>query len=438
MVNTRTEGAHYKVVGVGVGPANLSLACLAHGDTSVPGLFLDRKPAFGWHDGQLLPGAALQVSTLKDLVTLRDPTNSFSFLNYLHSQGRIYHFANARFDAVRREEFRDYLAWAAARNDDVTFGETIHEVGFDGRAFRIRTDRRSVTADNVSVGVGTRPWVPEQVRPLLGRTQFHVGDYMTRARSLGGKRVCVVGGGQSGAEAFLDLISRTDERERPRRVLWISRRPGYLPIDDSPFTNEFYMPDHADHLFDLEPPLRAEFNRRHLLSSDGVTGSTLEKIYQALYVHHFQRRETDFTALYPHRDVVEVRGDDRTGWALSTAHLGRHGAPESLEADVIVWATGFRRADTGFLAPIEHRLAREDDEYQLDANFAVRWDGPEDRAVFLQNGARNQWGHADANLSLIAWRSGRILDRLRGTHSDEQRRSFVEWGVKPTTAAERP
>ena len=63
---------------------------------------------------------------------------------------------------------------------------------------------------------------------------------------MAGERVCVVGGGQSGAEAFLDLISRP-ATELPRRGSWISRRPNFLPIDDTPFTNEYYMPCYSEY-----------------------------------------------------------------------------------------------------------------------------------------------------------------------------------------------
>src|SRR5262249_34599199 len=95
-----TQGcAHYDCVGIGVGPANLSLASLLYGHREVSNLFIERNPTFGWHDDQQIAGASLQVSPLKDLVTLADPTNVFSFLSYLHAEGRIYHFINARFDA---------------------------------------------------------------------------------------------------------------------------------------------------------------------------------------------------------------------------------------------------------------------------------------------------------------------------------------------------
>ena len=76
-----SDEQHYECVGVGVGPANLSLASLLHGCPELPNLFLEKREVFGWHDGQLIPDATLQVSIFKDLVTLSDPTSPFSFLS---------------------------------------------------------------------------------------------------------------------------------------------------------------------------------------------------------------------------------------------------------------------------------------------------------------------------------------------------------------------
>ncbi|WP_405783802.1 lysine N(6)-hydroxylase/L-ornithine N(5)-oxygenase family protein [Streptomyces sp. NBC_00859] len=422
--------AHYRCVGVGVGPANLSLASLLHGHAEVSNLFLDRKAAFGWHDGQQMPGATLQVSLFKDLVSLADPTNPFSFLAYLHDQGRLYHFLNADFSAVPRQEFRNYLAWACARNSNIVFGEEVHEVGFEG-VFRIRTGCRTVTADNIVLGVGSRPFVPPHARPQLGPTQYHVSEFMDLARDLGGKRVVVIGGGQSGAEAFLDLISRT-AAELPRRVVWVSRRRNYFPIDDSPFTNDFYMPSHSDYFYNLPSDARKVFNERQLLSSDGISEETLRSIYQRLYVHRFINGLPDLVGLYPNREVTEVSRGIVCAWDIATRHNDQPGEVEHHEADVIIWATGYSPAATDFLAPIADRLEREDGELRVDQDFAVRWDGPSHHSIFVQNGARQQRGLADPNLSLNAWRSQRIADRVRGVRSDEQLASFIEWSTKDT------
>ncbi|WP_433261024.1 lysine N(6)-hydroxylase/L-ornithine N(5)-oxygenase family protein [Actinosynnema sp. CS-041913] len=423
---------HYRCVGIGVGPANLSLASLLHGKDDVPNLFLERKEQFTWHDGQQIPGASLQVSLFKDLVTLADPTNSFSFLSYLHDRGRIYHFINAQFGAVPRREFRDYLRWASERNENIAFGEEVRSVGFTDR-FVVRTTKRTVTADHVVIGVGNGPWVPEQARSLLGPTQFHVSEYVERARDLGGARVAVVGGGQSGAEAFLDLLARPDG-ERPGRITWISRRRNYLPIDDSPFSNDYFTPGYSDHFFGLDRSEREAFTAEQVLLSDGISLDTVREIYQRIYLRRFVHADEDQVVLWPDRAVTGVaRAGDGAGWELTVRPNGAARPAERTTVDVVVWATGFRPAGLDFLAPIADRLEREGAEFKLDHNFAVVWDGPPEHHVFVQNGARVQRGLADPNLSLIAWRSQRIADRIRGVKSDDQFESFIRWSSPPVT-----
>lgn len=419
---------HFRCVGIGAGPANLSLASLLHGHPEITNCFLERRPTFGWHDGQQVPGASLQVSTLKDLVTLSDPTNAFSFLSYLHAHGRLYHFINAQFDAVPRQEFRNYMEWATRRNGNIVFGREVLSVDFDGE-FVVHTSDGTMRADNIAVGVGTETWVPQHARDALGAGQFHVSEFLHRAADLGGKRVAVVGGGQSGAEAFLDLISRSGA-ELPRRVAWISRRPNFLPIDDSPFTNDYYMPSFSDYFSRLERGTREAFTRRHVLTSDGISEQTLRDIYQRAYLHRFVHDAVDLFALYPNRDVLQVTGDEENGWKLTLSHNDLNDIGEELDVDVIVWATGFRTARMDFLAPIAHRLQREGEEYRIDDNFAVVWDGPADRNIFVQNACRQQRGLADPNLSLLAWRSQRIVDRISGLRTENQTPSFIEWSTK--------
>ncbi|KAA8888573.1 SidA/IucD/PvdA family monooxygenase [Nocardia colli] len=419
---------HYRCVGIGIGPANLSLASLLYEQPDVSNRFFEKRRDFRWHDGQLLPNTSLQVSMLKDLVSLSDPTNRFTFLAYLHAKGRIYHYLNAQFDAVPRSEFRNYLEWVSSMNENLVFGEQVRSIEFDG-VFRLRTGNHTVTADNVVIGVGRKPYVPPVAENLLGPTQFHISEFADKAAGLAGKRVWVIGGGQSGAEAFLELISRP-RSELPRRVGWISRRRNYFPLDDSPFTNDYYMPGYSEYFSGLPGAAREALNFAHVLTSDGISEATLREIYQRIYLHHFVDGATDLVALYPNREVLRVTGDPGSGWDITFTHNDQPGAEEHAEADVIVWATGFRTDDMEFLSPVADRLERDHDEYRIDSDFAVCWDGPADRNIFLQNGARRQRGLADTNLSLLAWRSKRIADRLRGIRSDDPHDSFLEWSAK--------
>jgi lysine N6-hydroxylase len=427
-VRTDAEG-HYACVGIGVGPANLSLAALMHRHPEITNIFVDKKPSFGWHDGQQVPNATIQVSMFKDLVSLSDPTSEYSFLSYLHATGRFYHYINAHFDSVPRQEFRNYLEWACRNNENVVFGDEVLSVDYSG-AFQVRLRSGLVTADNIVIGVGVQPQVPSCARPYLGDRQFHVSELLTKVGEVGGLRVGVVGGGQSGAEAFLELISRTGTC-RPRRAVWISRRPNYFPLDDTPFTNDYYMPDYSDYFAGLSSATRQAFNARHILTSDGISEATLRLIYQQIYTHRFINGYDDLVALYPNREVAGVSRAPGGAWLLTLGHNDHPGITETTELDLVIWATGFVPAPTDFLEPIKGRLEREGDEYKIDSSFAVHWDGPADRNIFVQNAVRGQRGLADPNLSLNAWRSQRILDRLRGVRTEHQLSSFIEWVTKP-------
>ena len=144
----------YECVGVGCGPSNLSLASLLYGHRDIRSIFFEQRPEFSWHEGMMLPDAGLQVSLFKDLVTLAEPTNQFSFVSYLHRHGRLYQFLNARFAQITRQEFGEYLKWAAHANENVCFGERVLSVDFDGQDFVVQTSKREVHAHNVAVGVG--------------------------------------------------------------------------------------------------------------------------------------------------------------------------------------------------------------------------------------------------------------------------------------------
>src|SRR5689334_11511943 len=96
------ERSVHDLVGVGFGPSNLALAiAIAEHNAELPptpgtrpvtAAFVERQRGFGWHRGMLLEDATMQVSFLKDLVTLRNPKSDFSFLCYLQSRDRLIDF----------------------------------------------------------------------------------------------------------------------------------------------------------------------------------------------------------------------------------------------------------------------------------------------------------------------------------------------------------
>jgi lysine N6-hydroxylase len=371
-----------------------------------------------------IDGVKLQVSIFKDLVTLADPKSPYSFLSYLHENKRLYHFLNAQYDAVSRREFANYIAWVSQRLPSVGFDEA------SGRFFSTAlsasgTDKRTLRARNVSIAVGKTPKVPSFIEDKLCASLFHSADFTMKGRALGGKRVVIVGGGQSGAEVFLDCISRRGA-DAPAHVHWVSSRSNFLPIDDSPFTNDLFMPCQVAHFERQDAQAREAYLRENMLASDGISLCTLRAIYQKLYERRFIDGQEGVATLSPNRRVT-MAAQTPTHWLLGIRHKGG-GGEELVCADTVVFATGYRDGDTPFLDGLRDRLDHVGGEIRVDEDYAAVWDGPANRSVFVQNAARGQKGLADPNLSLLAWRAQRIVHRILGrAEAASAHPSFIAW-----------
>ncbi|MFH7397060.1 SidA/IucD/PvdA family monooxygenase, partial [Pseudomonas syringae group genomosp. 7] len=66
-----------------------------------------------WHGDMMLPGAKMQVMFFKDLITQKDHTSPFTFINYLHEQEILNSFINLRALYPSRGENQANFAWAA-------------------------------------------------------------------------------------------------------------------------------------------------------------------------------------------------------------------------------------------------------------------------------------------------------------------------------------
>ena len=117
-------------IAIGVGPFNLGLACLTEPIEDLNGIFLDKKEKFDWHPGMLLEDTTLQVPFMADLVTLADPTNPFSFLNYIKEQGRIYSFYIRENFLLLRNEYNQYCQWAIKKLSNIHFSTEVRHIDY--------------------------------------------------------------------------------------------------------------------------------------------------------------------------------------------------------------------------------------------------------------------------------------------------------------------
>ncbi|WP_353981521.1 SidA/IucD/PvdA family monooxygenase [Salinicola endophyticus] len=407
-----SERSTLDLAGVGAGPFNLSIAALA--DSRLPQLatrFFERRQALSWHPGLMLPDTHLQTGFLKDLVTAVAPDSRHSFLNYLVSHRRFYRFLNAELGSVSRAEFSDYLRWVGERLESVTLGQGVREIDLDAHGFRLRTDSGDYRARHLCLGTGKAPWMPEFATALRGPHCLHASEIAHTRRDFSGLRVVVVGGGQSGADVFLNALR--GHWGQPRSLDWISRRRNFEPLDETAFTNEYFTPGYTSAFHGLPRAVREREVAAQKLASDGITPVALQTLYRELYHRFDVLGEPRWARLLPHRSAVALQRQG-AGMRLTTEH-GLGGERERFDADVVIFATGFCSQLPACLAPLAERLTRDaQGELVLGPHFEVAWDGPAAHRLYAVNAGRHSHGIAEPQLSLMAWRSATILNHVAG------------------------
>ncbi|GAA1251755.1 lysine N(6)-hydroxylase/L-ornithine N(5)-oxygenase family protein [Prauserella halophila] len=410
----------YDLVGVGFGPSNLALAVAVAeynegAAEPVTAQFLEKQGSFGWHRGMLVDDATMQVSFLKDLATLRNPTSRFSFLSYLHDRGRLVEFVNHKTLFPLRAEFHDYFEWSAAQVGDlVSYGSEVVAVEpvFDGDEIvcvDVRTSCATVyRARNVVLATGLRPRVPDGA--VLSDRIWHNSELLQRVPSVQGdaRRFVVVGAGQSAAEVTAHLHSTFPAAE----VCAVFSRFGYSPSDDSPLANRIFDPASVDEFFGAPEDVKDRLMDYHANTNYSVVDLELiEDLYRRLYRERVLGHERlRFFHASRATDVVEAAGGVRTTVeSLST------GEKSVLDADVVVYATGYLPADVDAqldgLAP--HVTRDPAGRPRVERDYRVHGGAALSAGVYLQGGAtEHTHGITSSLLSNNAIRSGEILDSV--------------------------
>ncbi|MDD0977472.1 lysine N(6)-hydroxylase/L-ornithine N(5)-oxygenase family protein [Pseudomonas fontis] len=414
----------HDLIGVGFGPSNLALAIALEELAETNGhaldaLFIDKQSDYRWHGNTLATQSELQISFLKDLVSLRNPTSPYSFVNYLHQNKRLVDFINLGTFYPCRLEYNDYLRWAADHfATQAAYGEEVLRIEpelHNGRIEHLRVISRDTQgnehtrrARSVVVGSGGTPKIPQVFAPFKADARvFHHSQYLASLEQLPcakgePMRVAIVGSGQSAAEAFIDL----NDSYPSVKVDMILRASALKPADDSPFVNEVFAPDYTDLVFNQPQGERAKLiEEYHNTNYSVVDIDLLERIYGILYrqkVSH-QFRHAVLCRRQIEAAVATPEGIELTLRDLATDQQQTH------RYDAVILATGYeRRSHRELLAPLQQHLQ----DYVVDRNYRALASPELQAAVYLQGFCEASHGLSDTLLSVLPARAAEIGQSL--------------------------
>ncbi|MFZ3280407.1 MULTISPECIES: lysine N(6)-hydroxylase/L-ornithine N(5)-oxygenase family protein [unclassified Pseudomonas] len=412
------------LIGIGFGPSNLALAIALQEQAGLlnrgySALFLDKQIDYRWHGNTLVSQSELQISFLKDLVTLRNPTSPYTFVNYLLQQGRLVDFINLGTFYPCRLEYNDYLRWVAESfNRQSAYGQTVtavEPVNNQGKVELLQVCSHDAQgrehkrlARSIVLSTGGTPRIPRQFLRLRGdRRVFHHSQYLERMAEQQcarhePMRIAVIGGGQSAAEAFIDL----NDSYPSVQVDMITRAAVLKPADDSPFVNAIFSPEYTELVFN-EPEqerekLIAEFQNTNY---SVVDLNLIERIYGIFYRQKVaQQFRHGFLC---HRQVecaeATAEGIDLTLRDTATGETRTH------RYDAIILATGYERVS-------HHQILEPLHEYvgnmAVSRDYRVKTDPRMTAGVYLQGFSQSSHGLSDTLLSVLPARAHEIAVSL--------------------------
>jgi L-ornithine N5-oxygenase len=424
----------YDIIGIGFGPSNLALAVAARELAPEKScLFLERSPHFSWHPGMMLEGSRMQISFLKDLVSLRNLASPYSFLNYLKHRGRLERFINLNEFHPSRSEYYDYLKWVAADFAEmVSYGAEVVSVTRSGRSlFAVECrdpatgELNSVRARNVVVAPGGQPTVPSGVNPaaVIHSSEF-LPQFAERLPDVSGAhRVVLVGDGQSAGEIAMFILTHCPSTELHLVI------PGYAlrPTDNSAFVNEQYFSASSERFF-RQPPARRAKQLADLRNSNygAVEETLLDGIYRLAYLDEVAGRTRLFTHPYSRLISAESEGagtvvtiEDRFDQATRTLHC-----------DVAVLATGYERQldKAVFEDVLPYAELDGAGNLALTENHRVRVSPDVEAGLYVQGLGEGSFGLGDTLLSLLPFRSQQIVEDISSRRDRAARHETAQVG----------
>lgn len=425
----------FDFIGVGLGPFNLSLAALLHQHEKLNYRFFDKRAGFDWHSGLQLPNAMLQVPFMADLVSLVEPTNPFSFLNYLKDQQRLYKFYFRENLYIPRKEYNHYCQWVIKQLRNIEFGNCVMDIAPISKGFQLITEhhgRLSVhQCRKLVLGVGTIPRLPQPLQLIAEQSEncLHSSQYLNKSEKNLTGNVVLIGSGQSAAEIFIDLFDQqlSTETGLPKfHIYWLTRSSGFFPMENTPLGLENFSPDYMAYFHQLPKGLKDKLPNEQAHLYKGISSKTIRDIYERLYHRSIGQTETHVT-LAGHHQLENAELADKNQIKLKFFQTQKQYGL-NIHANTVIAATGYRYPTCNFLNKLQHLIPLDaQGHWQIDQSHRLNYEGH--GQIYIQNTHLYHHGVGTPDLGLGAFRSAHIANQIleENYFQLEARQTFQEF-----------
>ncbi|HCA4912326.1 TPA: SidA/IucD/PvdA family monooxygenase, partial [Acinetobacter baumannii] len=390
----------------------------------------DSKDEFDWHSGIMPEGSTLQIPFIADLVSFADPKNNYSFLNYLKLHNRLYQFFIRESFFILRAEYNLYCKWAAEQLENVHFKSFVERIDYDEsrQLYTVRVKQpqgeMKVVTKNLVLGTGTTPITPkfcqgypEQIQSSADYLR-HKKDYLTK------KSITIVGGGQSGAEIYYDLLSEIDQHGY--QLNWLTKAPHFFSMDLGKLTLEYTSPDYTSHFYSLDEDKRDQVIGSQNALYKGIELSFVNRIYDLLYQKSLHQPIP--TRMMPNcaLDAVEQQSN-HLNLTFKNSDINKR---FKLESEVLILALGYEYKIPECLTPIRTLI-----NWDSKGRIALNWNYSinDDNTIFAQNIGIYSHGFTVPDLGMGCYRNAIIINTILGreVYPVEKRIAYQEFA--PTT-----
>ncbi|OJY07884.1 MAG: hypothetical protein BGP07_02030 [Rhizobiales bacterium 63-22] len=416
------------LVGIGFGPAGISLAAAVHEHSEKTGVELANRVAFferattaGWQTGLLFRNADIQHHYLRDLATPRDPRSRFTFANFLKEKNRIFEFGSLVYGggggAVSRIEWSEYVAWAAdLLSQYVTYDCAVKGIEMGSANGEdlviVHTAQGEVLTRAVVFCAGQEPDYPQPFVEHLGPRVFHATQFlnnMTKIPNDRNIRFCIVGAGQ----AAIEIINYLHATYPSAQITGVQRSLGFHHGNHSPFIQRMFHPKESDQFYALDPDARrAVLNEAARANYAAVDREAVSALYRTLYEDRLL--QTERVRFLTATQVIGVEHKADGVYSLETQSRLTD-ETNTVDADIVVLATGFiDHSLPSLLEPLRNSILTDKfDQPVVNYDFSLVGISERFPPIFVSGDAEPSHGLGASNsFSMIAIKAERVVKAL--------------------------